>query len=658
MVGNEALEWPYPIKYDTVNHIYTDVVVVGGGFAGCCAGMSAARRGMRVAVCDKAPIKRSGCGGAGMDHWNGVFSSPGSPMTPEEVCEQALGWHGQMHKEYIAVKGCWDALLELERLGLPIRDEDGDFKGKPTLDEDTQLLKAYDYENMVSIKLRGGYYIKPTVYDGLRKEPNATLFERVMITNILTEGGKQGARVVGATGFSLETGEFYVFHCKAVILSSGYVCSCWIMSTEITGNSYRWDPNEIGEGMAMAWKAGAEVFGMEKNGGTEGNHPFAWPRFGVGTHSTTWFPCTLVDNNGKEIPWQDNRGHMFKPGDVASRNIPTEGHPFIGGGGLSWKKLKNGTTANPTLISDLAERIRNGEYELPLWADLAGLTDEERRSLWGLMIGNEGKTRFTIYDYYTRWGFDPEKDMLMCPIMLPENYSKSFAWFSGEPGAAKAWRSEYRFEGEIASDWDMMTRVPGLYCAGAAAGLEGCSFACSTGFYAGNRAAEYCKTVPEGELDQKQLDAEYERVYAPLKRADNPKAYVSWKELWAGSCRVMQSDCADYLTIPILEHGLKWLDSIKEHEMQLTYARNPHELARVMECETRITCSEIFIKACIAKIKANEAGVEKNKYLFNHLEGDQVVTTIRDDQYWLQEPNKPTYLENYKSHTALERETM
>ena len=111
-----------------------------------------------------------------------------------------------------------------------------------------------------------------------------------MVTSLLTEGGRQGARVVGATGFSMETGEFYVFNAKSVIITSGYACTMWTYSTEITGNSYRWDPNDIGDGLAMAWNAGAQVFGMHKAGHTRGSHPFAWPRFGVGNPANTWFP--------------------------------------------------------------------------------------------------------------------------------------------------------------------------------------------------------------------------------------------------------------------------------------------------------------------------------------------------------------------------------
>jgi hypothetical protein len=62
-----------------------------------------------------------------------------------------------------------------------------------------------------------------------------------------------------------------------------------------------------------------------------------------------------------------------------------------------------------------------------------------------------------------------------------------------------------------------------------------------------------------------------------------------------GMNRVMQQDCNEFKTTATSQHGLMWLDSIKKHEMQMTYARNPHELARVLECESRVTVAEIYL---------------------------------------------------------------
>lgn len=246
--------------------------------------------------------------------------------------------------------------------------------------------------------------------------------------------------------------------------------------------------------------------------------------------------------------------------------------------------------------------------------------------------------------------------MLMAPIELPENYMKFGAWFHGEPDAVKPWRTENGGQGEIACDWKLMTSVPGLFVAGASGGLEGCSFACSSGFYAGNRAAEYAMDTPAGEIDEQQLSRERERVYAPVRRAGEKSACVSWKELWGGTTRVMQQCCGEYKTVPILRHGLRWLESIKNTEGRMTFARNPHELARVLECDTRFTVSSIFLHACISRIEAEEAGASGG-YIFNRLNGDTVETVRKEEAYWLKGENAASYLENYESCRAREGES-
>lgn len=644
--GTEKIKWPYKVDYDKVTHISLDVLVVGGGLAGSFAGIHAAQNGAITAVVDKAPIKRSGNGGAGMDHWNTLLNHPDSPMTPEENLARTDTRGRQGHRDYIAIKGTYDTLMELEKFGLPIRDLEGDFADANTLDKKTKLLKAYDYSNLIAVKLKGGQFLKPVLYEELLRS-GVKLYERVMITSLLTEDGKQKSRVVGATGFSLETGEFFVFHAKAVVLASGYVCSVWTFSTEMTGNSYRWDPNEIGEGFAMVWNAGGEVVNMHKNGSTNAGAAFAWPRFGIGNPSNTWFPCSIVDNNGKEIPWEDIDGNILTSAEA--RNYPAKSQVYMGSGASD----KSRGIKTPNLIHDLPERIDSGEYELPLWADLPSMPEDERRSIWGMMIGNEGKTRYTLYDLYTREGFNPDKDMLMAPIMHSKSYL-SGGWFHGEPDVVKPWRVEtFGAQGEPAVDWNMMTTIPGLFCAGATSGLEGCSFACSTGAYTGDRVAEYVKGIEPGKVDELQLEKERKRVYAPVERYGNEKAYISWKELWSGSARAMQQCCSEIITKPVLNQGLIWLESIKKNEMKKTYARNPHELARVLECETRITCSEAFIRGGISRLEEEEKGnINSDTLVFNSYTNGKMNVRLDADKYWLRGAYEDDYLKNYEKITG------
>jgi hypothetical protein len=147
--------------------------------------------------------------------------------------------------------------------------------------------------------------------------------------------------------------------------------------------------------------------------------------------------------------------------------------------------------------------------------------------------------------------------------------------------------------------------------------------------------------------------AEKER-YTLVKRADDPRL-VSVKELWMGLNRVMQQDCGEFYTGATLKHGLMWLKSIREKEMKMTFARNPHELTRVLECESRVTIGEIYLHLGLANIEASEQGVPKEMHMFTKLVDGQRILTFKEDEWRLKAPYAPTYLENYNICRAKEK---
>ena len=54
----EVPEWPYPVRYGQENVVSCDVLIIGGGVAGCHAAVSAAKHGARVVVADRGHAKR------------------------------------------------------------------------------------------------------------------------------------------------------------------------------------------------------------------------------------------------------------------------------------------------------------------------------------------------------------------------------------------------------------------------------------------------------------------------------------------------------------------------------------------------------------------------------------------------------------------------
>ena len=152
-----------------------------------------------------------------------------------------------------------------------------------------------------------------------------------------------------------------------------------------------------------------------------------------------------------------------------------------------------------------------------------------------------------------------------------------------------------------------MTTVPGLYAAGANSGLEGSSYACASGLYAGNRAAEYAAEACPGKIREESIQAEKEKLYAPVKRweSGDDRDHISWKELWAGSTRVMQQCCG-----------------------------------------------------CLMKKRMDAESLPEDSYIFCRQSDGEVKTRYEQSQYWLKEPNETDYLKNYEACRAKENKPL
>ena len=115
--------WPYPILFDQERVIDTDVLVIGGGIAGCWAAISAARQGLRVALVEKGDTVRSGAGGPGCDHWCDAPANPLSRVTPDDWAQHmanrpysnGIGIQIQCREDF-------DTLLEMEQMGGKIKE--------------------------------------------------------------------------------------------------------------------------------------------------------------------------------------------------------------------------------------------------------------------------------------------------------------------------------------------------------------------------------------------------------------------------------------------------------------------------------------------------------------------------------------------------------
>ena len=615
----DSFKWPYPAQADETVRMEADVLVLGGGIAGCMAAIAAAKRGQRVILVEKGATKRSGAGGSGCDHWESAATNPCSGVTPEELLQAMLddndGYNNAI-SHYIECREGWDHLLEIEGMGGKIRDTEDEFAGAEFRDEATKLMFAYDYKNKFTLRIWGTTF-KPAMEKECRRL-GVKIVDRVMVTSLLTEGGKNGARCIGATGLHTRTGAFYVFSAKAAVMAMSRPARVWLFSSAHPGLCEFRPLQCIGDGHAMGWRVGAEFNMMEKSVRAEfSSAGRSFPPYSAGNNHNTWYPASLIDAEGREIPYADRDGNILDT--VSQRFQPTRDQRFfLKGGNIEQAKYEfDGPETLP-----YAELSKRG-YKLPFYADLSTMPELERKVIWGMMVGQEGKTNVPVYRNFTEAGFDPEKDVLQC---------YGVGWTSAEFLPQE--RQLFGMPGGFMNDWNLMTNIEGLFVGGDALFSSNCfGHAASTGSYAGRKAAAYAAgrsgiTAPH----EPQVEQERRRVYAPLQA--DPEGAVSWKELNEAISKAMQNYCGEQKRDELLLSGVELLERYEREIAPKAYAANPHELTRLLEVFDILTVAQIILQACLSRRETCEklefyrtdgAGGETEPFICIRHDGEKVV---------------------------------
>lgn len=225
--------------------IHTDVLVIGGGAAGCFAAITLAEKSDRqVLVVDKANIKRSGCLAAGVNALNAYITEG---ETVDSYVDYVKDEFEQVIREdltYSIGERLNSVTEKMERLGLPIlKDENGDYvtRGKR------------------SVKINGEY-IKPLLAEALDKCKQVTSLNQVNICDYLMKDGK----VRGAYGVSVKENKLYVIMAKATICATGGAAGIYKPNNPGFSRHKMWySPFNTGAGYAMGIRAGAEMTSFE-----------------------------------------------------------------------------------------------------------------------------------------------------------------------------------------------------------------------------------------------------------------------------------------------------------------------------------------------------------------------------------------------------------
>lgn len=231
--------------------IDTDVLVIGGGVAGCLAAIGAREMNARVAVVDKGGLlERCGSIAAGVDQILAVAEDGPEWDTPDYLLQQVPQLTDcivDMKPVETFVRGLPAMLKKLEKMGVPFRDP---ATGK--------------YFRHRTFGLPGEYHID---FDGSKFKPkisravldsNAQIFLRTMGVNFLTRKNQ----TVGASVFHIRTGQFYFFRAKAIVLATGDTNRLSRNSSGLAFDSWHC-PYNTGDAQAMAARHGVLLANME-----------------------------------------------------------------------------------------------------------------------------------------------------------------------------------------------------------------------------------------------------------------------------------------------------------------------------------------------------------------------------------------------------------
>lgn len=225
--------------------ISTDVLIIGGGTAGCYAALTISENSdKKVLICEKAHIKRSGCLAAGVNALNAYIVEGRKPQDYVDYAKKDAD--GIVREDLLLTMS--EKLNEvtdrLEKLGLVIlKDKNG----------------KYVTRGNRNLKINGEN-IKPILADAVEKAKNVTVLNRVNIFDYSVKDNK----INGAFGFGIESGIFYTIEAKAVIIATGGAAGLYKPNNPGFSRHKMWyPPFNTGAGYAMGIRAGAEMTTFE-----------------------------------------------------------------------------------------------------------------------------------------------------------------------------------------------------------------------------------------------------------------------------------------------------------------------------------------------------------------------------------------------------------
>ena len=233
------------MQINGLNRLATDVLIIGGGTAGCYAALTIREKSdASIIIAEKANIKRSGCLAAGVNAINAYIVEG---RKPEDYVDYAKKDADDIVREDLLLtmsERLNEVTAKMEKLGLVIlKDENGKYVARGNR----------------NIKINGEN-IKPILADAVNSLKNVTVINRLNITDYIVKDNT----ILGAVGFNIDTGEAYEIRAKKVLCATGGAAGLYKPNNPGFSRHKMWyPPFNTGAGFAMGINAGAEMTTFE-----------------------------------------------------------------------------------------------------------------------------------------------------------------------------------------------------------------------------------------------------------------------------------------------------------------------------------------------------------------------------------------------------------
>ncbi|MEM3656581.1 MAG: adenylyl-sulfate reductase subunit alpha [Thermoprotei archaeon] len=553
----------------SVHRVDCDILIIGGGMAGCGAAYEARYWGrrMKIVVVEKANIERSGAVAMGLSAINCYMGMRWNENRPEDFVRYARGdLMGLVREDLLFdIARHVDSTVHLfEEWGLPI-----------IYDKQTGHYKR---EGRWQILIHGESY-KPIVAEAAQKAASE-VYNRVMVTHLLLDKNNSN-RVAGAVGFSVRDGSFYVFRAKAVIVAAG-------------GATHIFRPRSVGEGAGRTWyapwstgsayalliEAGAEMTQMENR--------LVVTRFkdGYGPVGAWFLALKAVARNAYGEEYE--RKYVDEQRKLYGDYVDSKPFPTCLRNDAMLREIKAGR--HPIYLHT-EEVLDTAEKEELGWEDFLDMTMSQ--SIVWASQNIDPKRR-------------PSELTMSEPYIMGSHATCSGAWASGPEDVAP---KDYYW------GYNRMTTVEGLFGAGDTIGGSAHKFS-SGSFTEGRLAAkaavkyvlDHADYTPE--VDPVQVEALREMVYKPLETYETGrnmivKGSVSPIYIYPNQGVIRLEKIMDeyaggygsmYMTNEfLLNRGLELLLMLKE-DLERLSAENLHQLQRAWELHHRVLTAEAVLR--------------------------------------------------------------